>query len=47
MSDVACAVLSDQSKSLDWQLHRARKKATARQPVMTEVRAKLKALLAI
>lgn len=44
---VACAVLSDQVKSLDWQVRRARKKATVPRPVMVEVRAKIKALLAI
>ena len=41
------AVLSDQVKSLDWQVRRARKKAAIPQPVMAEVRAKIKALLAI
>jgi len=44
---VTCAVLSDQVKSLDWQVRRARKKAAIPQPVMAEVRAKIKALLAI
>lgn len=44
---VACAVLSDQVKSLDWQVRRARKKASVPASVMVEVRAKIKALLAI
>ena len=40
-----CAVLSDQVKSLDWRVRRAKKKATAPAEVMLHVRAKLKALL--
>ena len=40
-------VLSDQVKSLDWKVRRAKKMETAPAPAMTEVRAKLKALLAI
>jgi mRNA interferase MazF len=42
-----CAVLSDQVKSLDWKVRRARKKAVVTAEVMVHVRAKLKALLAI
>lgn len=42
-----CAVLSDQVKSLDWKVCRARKKAVVTAEVMVHVRAKLKALLAI
>jgi mRNA interferase MazF len=42
-----CAVLSDQVKSLDWKVRRARKKAVVAPEVMLHVRAKLKALLAI
>jgi mRNA interferase MazF len=41
------AVLSDQVKSLDWKVRRARKKAVVGPEVMLHVRAKLKALLAI
>lgn len=44
---VVGAVLSDQVKSLDWKTRRARKWAAAPDPVMTHVRAKIKALLAI
>lgn len=40
-------VLSDRVKSLDWKVRRARKKDSAPAPVMAEVRAKLRALLAI
>lgn len=42
---VACAVLSDQVKSLDWTVRRAKKKAAVDPEVMRHVRAKLKALL--
>jgi len=42
-----CAVLSDQIKSLDWKVRRARKQAVVAPEVMLHVRAKLKALLAI
>ena len=42
---VACAVLSDQVKSLDWQIRHAKKKATASSTVMMHVQAKIKALL--
>lgn len=41
------AVLSDQVKSLDWQMRRARKKGEAPANVMAHVRAKIKALLLI
>ena len=42
-----CAVLSDQVKSLDWKIRRAKKKATVSTEVMLHVRAKMKALLQI
>jgi len=38
------AVLSDQIKSLDWKVHKAKKKAFAPADVMLQVRAKKKAL---
>lgn len=41
------AVLADQVKSVDWVARRAQKKSTAPAPVLAEVRAKLKALLAL
>ena len=44
---VAGAVLADQVKSLDWRVRRARKKGSVPADVMTHVRAKIKALLAI
>ena len=44
---VDCAVLSDQVKSLDWKVRRAKKKGTVSQAVMLHVRAKIKALLMI
>jgi mRNA interferase MazF len=44
---VDCAVLSDQVKSLDWKIRRAKKKATVPLTVMLHVRAKIKALLMI
>ena len=40
-------VLSDQVKSLDWKLRRAKKKGAVPEPVMIEVRAKIRALLLI
>lgn len=40
-------VLSDQVKSLDWSIRKAKKKATAPDIVMHAVRARIKALLAI
>ena len=44
---VDCAVLSDQVKSLDWRVRRAKKKAVVSADVLVHVRAKLKALLQI
>lgn len=44
---VDSAVLSDQVKSLDWQVRQARKKAEVSADVMLQVRAKVKALLMI
>lgn len=41
------AVLSDQVKSLDWKIRRAKKKVTVPPAVMLHVRAKIKALLMI
>ncbi len=40
-------VLSDQVKSLDWKIRRAKKKGTLPGTVVAEVRAKIKALLLI
>ena len=40
-------VLSDQVKSLDWKVRRAKKKGTVPDTVLAEVRAKIKALLLI
>ena len=40
-------VLSDQVKSLDWRVRKAKKKGAVSAQVMQEVRAKIKALLAI
>lgn len=42
---VRCAILSDQVKSLDWKVRRARKKGAVTEEVMVHVKAKLKALL--
>ena len=44
---LAFAVLSDQVKSLDWKIRRAKKKASVSAEVMQHVRAKVKALLQI
>jgi mRNA interferase MazF len=44
---IDCAVLSDQVKSLDWRIRRAKKKAVVTPEVMLHVKAKLKALLQI
>jgi mRNA interferase MazF len=44
---VDCAVLSDQVKSLDWNVRKAKKKAVVPADVMLHVRAKMKALLMI
>jgi mRNA interferase MazF len=40
-------VLSDQVKSLDWKVRRAKKKGAVREAVVLEVRARIKALLVI
>ena len=40
---VDCAVLSDQVKSLDWKVRKAKKKAVVLADVMLHVRAKMKA----
>jgi mRNA interferase MazF len=42
-----CAVLSDQVKSLDWRVRRAKRKAVVGKDVLVHVRAKMKALLQI
>jgi mRNA interferase MazF len=42
---VECAVLSDQVKSLDWKVRRAKKKAVVDPDVLVHVKAKMKALL--
>jgi mRNA interferase MazF len=44
---VDCAVLSDQVKSLDWKIRRAKKKAVVSAEVMLHVKAKMKALMQI
>jgi mRNA interferase MazF len=44
---IECAVLSDQVKSLDWRIRRAKKEAAVSTEVMLHVRAKMKALLQI
>lgn len=44
---VDCAVLSDQVKSLNWKIRRAKKKAVVSADVLVHVRAKIKALLQI
>ena len=44
---VESAILSDQVKSLDWKVRRARKRGAIPQDAMRHVRAKLKALLLI
>lgn len=43
----AGVVLSDQVKSLDWKIRRARKKGAVSESVMMDVRARIKALLLI
>ena len=40
-------VLSDQVKSLDWRVRKAKKKGTVAEEVLQDVRAKIKALLGI
>ena len=47
VAGVASAVLSDQVKSLDWKVRRAKKKGAVPADVMVHVRAKIKALLRI
>ena len=47
VNGVACAVLSDQVKSLNWKIRRAQKKAVVPADVILHVRAKIKALLQI
>lgn len=42
-----CVVLADQVKSLDWKIRKARKKGTVPDPVLQQVRARIKALLMI
>jgi mRNA interferase MazF len=44
---VESAVLSDQVKSLDWRIRRAKKETSVTAEVMLHVRAKMKALLQI
>jgi len=44
---VDCTVLSDQVKSLDWKIRRAKKKAVVSAEVMLHVKAKIKALMQI
>ena len=43
----AASVMSDQIKSLDWKVRKAKKKAVVSSEVMLHVRAKIKALLLI
>lgn len=45
VDSVDCAILSDQVKSLDWKVRRAKCKSQVPPDVMRQVRAKLKALL--
>jgi mRNA interferase MazF len=47
VNGVDCAVLSDQVKSLDWKIRRAKKKAGVSAEVMLHVKAKIKALMQI
>lgn len=42
-----CVVLADQVKSLDWKIRNAKKKGVVPDPVLQQVRARIKALLAI
>ncbi len=44
---VRCAVLTDHVKSLDWRARKAKHKATLDQQALSDVRAKIKALLMI
>ncbi len=45
--DVPGAILSDQVKSLDWKVRRAKRRGAVSEAVIADVRAKIKALLAI
>jgi mRNA interferase MazF len=47
VNSVDCAVLSDQVKSLDWKIRRAKKKDVVSAEVMLHVKAKIKALMQI
>ena len=47
VNGVDCAVLSDQVKSLDWKVRKAKKKAVVPAAVMLHVRAKIKVLLMV
>jgi len=47
IADQPGVVLTDQVKSLDWKNRNAKKKGVAPEPVLIEVRAKIKALLRI
>lgn len=47
LDGVDTVVLSDQVKSLDWKIRKARKKGAVPAAVMMHVRAKIRALLAI
>ncbi len=47
LDGIDCAVLSDQVKSLDWKIRRAKKKAVVSEDILVHVRAKMKALLQI
>jgi len=47
VAGVESAILSDQVKSLDWKVRRARKRGEISQDAMRHVRAKLKALLLV
>ncbi|MFN7713041.1 MAG: endoribonuclease MazF [Curvibacter sp.] len=47
LDGVQGAVLADQVKSLDWRVRSAKRKGAVGDAVMAEVRAKIKALLAI
>jgi len=42
-----CAIISDQVKSLDWKIRKAKKKAIVSMDTMLHVKAKVKALLQI
>ncbi len=44
---VQSAILSDQVKSLDWKIRKAKYKNTVNPEALTEVRAKVKSLLSI